>query len=488
VPAPGAGPAVRRARLDRGHPLRYHRAVPPTVAETLAAFAVELTPAAVPAPVWRRARDLLLDFLAVALRGSRVPSSAAARRAARALAPAGPATVLGDPGRLGPHGAALANGAAAHALELDDVTETSSLHPGAVVFPAALATAEVVRATPREFLAAAIVGYEVMGRLGDALNVRAHYARGFHPTATCGTFAAAAVASRLLGLDAGRTAHALGIAGSLAAGSMQYLADGALVKRLHPGLAAAAGVLAAHLAAEGLTGPRAIIEGERGFLAAYSAGGDPARAVAGLGRDWQTLGVAIKPHACCRLNHAAIDGLLAIVRAEGLVPGDVARVTAWIPTSSVAVVAEPQALKRAPRNVVDAQFSLPWSLAVALRHGRASIAEFADVGLADPETRRLAALVEVVGDDALDAVFPARWPARVEVRTVDGRVWTTEVADPLGSPRRPLSAEDLRAKVESLLEGLVGPRERRALLGNVAALDAFGDLGTLLEPLAGLPG
>lgn len=462
--------------------------MPASVAETLAAFAVGLAPEAVPAPVRRRAADLLLDFLAVAGRGSRAVSSAKVRRAARALSGPGPATVIGAAARLEPQAAALANGAAAHATEMDDVTEASSLHPGAVVFPTALAMAEAVRAAPREFLTAAIVGYEVMGRLGEAVNVRAHYARGFHPTATCGAFAAAAVAARLLGLDAERTAAALGIAGSLAAGSMQYLEDGALVKRLHPGLAAHAGIVAARLAAEGLTGPRRIVEGEAGFLAAYSSGGDPIRAVAGLGQEWQTLAVAIKPHACCRLNHAAVDALLAIVREQGLSPRDVAGVTAWIPTSSVPVVGEPRAVKQAPRNMVDAQFSAPWALALALRHGRASVAEFTEAALGDAETRRLAALVEVVGDDALDTAFPARWPARVAVRARDGRAWEVEVRDPKGSPRNPLTAEELHGKVDDLLDGLVEPGERRMLAAAVAALDTLPDLEALLKPLAALAG
>lgn len=457
-----------------------------SISQTLARFCATLTLEAIPPAVRRRAGELALDFLAVAVRATRTPSSAMVRRAARVLSGPGPCTVIGEGARLAPQYAALANGATAHAIELDDVTEESSLHPGVVVFPAALAMAEACGAGPRDLLAAVVVGYEVIGRLGNALDVRAHYARGFHPTATCGTFAAAAVAARLMGLDAARTAHALGIAGSMAAGSMQYLDDGALVKRVHPGVAAHAGIVAARLAAEGLTGPAAVVEGRHGFLRAYCDGGHPERALAGLGEDWQVLATALKPHACCRYNHAAVDAVLDIVRRTGLEARDVARVTARVPASSLGIVAEPRASKIAPGNVVDAQFSLPYAVAVALRHRRAFLDEYTEVHLGDPEIGRLMGLVECLGDDDLERAFPARWGARVEIVTVGGARHEALVPDAKGSPRNPLTPDEVAAKARALTSGLLAPSRQEALIAAAGALEDLPDVASLLEPLATL--
>jgi 2-methylcitrate dehydratase PrpD len=396
--------------------------------------------------------------------------------------------VIGEAARLAPEYAALANGATGHAIELDDVTEESSLHPGVVVFPTALAMAEARGAAPRDFVGAAVVGYEVMGRLGNALDVRAHYARGFHPTATCGTFAAAAVAARLLDLDADRTAHALGVAGSMAAGSMQYLDSGALTKRTHPGLAAHAGIVAAHLAAEGVTGPAAVLEGEHGFLRAYAGGGDPARAVAGLGTAWEILGTAVKPHACCRYSHAAIDALLELVTRHDLQSSAVAGIRADVPLTALPIVAQPAAAKRAPASVVDAQFSLPYALAVAVRHRRASPAEYADPVRGDPEVRRLMDLVECHGDPALEALFPASWPARVAVRTTDGRLYEASVRDPRGSPKNPLGRDGVCAQARALLDGVLPAAAVEALIEATARLDALPHLACLTAPLTALAG
>jgi 2-methylcitrate dehydratase PrpD len=454
-----------------------------TIAQALARFGATLRLEDVPDAARRRLRELALDFLAVAAAAARTETADTARRAAAALSGPGPATVVGGERGLRPQYAALANAAAAHAIEMDDVTEESSLHPGVVVFPTALAMAEAGKAPPADMVVAAILGYEVIGRLGEALNVRAHYARGFHPTATCGTFAAAAVAARLLGLDADRTAHALGIAGSLAAGSMQYLDDGAAVKRAHPGLAAHAGIVAAHLAAEGLTGPAAVIEGERGFFRAYSEGATASRVLAGLGREWQVLACAVKPHACCRYNHAAIDATLQIVRARRLSPRDVHGATVRVPTSSLAIVAEPRALRAAPRNVVDAQFSLPYAVAVAVRHGRASLPEYTDAVIADPEVRRLAAAVGCVGDDALEAAFPVHWGAHVNLRLADGTHHEAHVPDAKGSPRNPLTWDELASKARTLTDGVLVPAQQAALIDLAGRLEDLPDLRPLLAPL-----
>ncbi len=453
----------------------------------LAEFCTTVASGDIPTEVRARARELALDFLAVVARASLAPSSAMIRNAARALSTQGPCAVIGAGYTLAPQAAALANGGTAHAIEMDDVTELSSLHPGVVVFPAALAMAQATEASGAAFLTSAILGYEVIGRLGNAINVKSHYAQGFHPTATCGTFAAAAIAARLLRLSAERATHALAIAGSMAAGSMQYMDNGSLVKRMHPGMAAHAGIVAALMAAEGITGPREIFEGAHGFLHAYSDTTHPERILAGLGAVWEVSETAIKPHSCCRHNHAAIDALLDVVNAHDLVADQIAAIRVEIPASSIPIVAEPHAIKHDPRSVVDAQFSLPYALAVAARFRRALLPEYREEAIFDPGVRRLLGVVECRPAADLDAVFPATWPARVAVELHDGRCFAAAAANAKGSPRNPLGAAELRAKVHGLLDGIVSSAAAASLIDAAERIDDLPRVDALVAPLLGRP-
>src|SRR5205807_9160117 len=202
------------------------------------------------------------------IRGSTLPSSLAVYQMLEQMAIGSTitATIFGRQERAEAAWAALVNGIAAHGLEMDDVENRSSLHPGVVVFPAVLALAEQLGTAVTDFYAAVVAGYEVTLRVGAALNPAAAYERGFHPTAVCGTLGAAAASARLLNLSPEQTNMALGIAGSMAAGSMAYLHDGAWTKRLHPGWACHSGIIAARLAAGGFVGPSDILEGPYGFL------------------------------------------------------------------------------------------------------------------------------------------------------------------------------------------------------------------------------
>jgi 2-methylcitrate dehydratase PrpD len=454
-----------------------------SISQRLAAFCARSPAHAIPDDARRRAGELTLDFLAVVGRAAAADSSAMVRDAARALSGSGPCSVIGAQFKLAPQYAALVNGATGHAIEMDDVTEESSLHPGVVVFPAAFAMAEMTHAGGEEFLTSVILGYEVICRLGNAINIKSHYARGFHPTATCGTFAAAAIAARLMKLDAGRTAHALAIAGSMAAGSMEYMDNGSLIKRVHPGLAAHAGIVAAQLAASGITGPREIIEGAHGFLRAYSHDAYPERVLADLGTRWEVTETAIKPHACCRHNHAAIDAVLEIVRRENLSAEQVTRIRAFIPTSSLPIVAEPREIKFSPKSVVDAQFSLPFALAVTVRYRRALLSEYTLAAIENPQVQRLLGLIECRGDEELDRVFPETWPARVEIESVGGRRFVSAVANAKGSPRNPLSREELSAKARGLLDGVLSPADQDELIDVTARIDELPEVSPLLAPL-----
>ena len=227
------------------------------------------------------------------------------------------------------------------AIELDDVTRESSLHPGVAVIPAALALAQERRSAPTAFLEAVVAGYETTMRVGNALGAASAYARGCHPTGVAGVFGAAVAAGRLSGLDAGGLVRALGIAGTMASGSLEYLADGAWTKRLNAGWAAHAGIVAAGLAAAGFTGPATALDGRFGVLHAYTDAPLPEELTARLGDPLMVLKVTIKPYACCRYTHPLIDGVLALRAEHGITPEDVAAIRLGVLSAGAALIAEP---------------------------------------------------------------------------------------------------------------------------------------------------
>src|SRR4030043_2339475 len=248
---------------------------------------------------------------------------------------------------------ALANGTAGHAIEMDDGNNESSLHPGVVVFPTALATSEMAGASGKDFIEAVVLGYEVMIRLGKAIGPENSYQRGFHPTGTCGTFGASVSASKLLGLNKDGMVSAMGIAGSQASGSMEYLAQGTWTKRFHPGWAALSGMIAAQLARKGFRGPTSIIEGRDGFLHSYSDGADESKVLEGIGSQYEILRTSIKPHPCCRYMQPPIDAILQIVKENDLPPEKVEKVRVGILRAGAHLIAEPLEEKYTPKSIVD---------------------------------------------------------------------------------------------------------------------------------------
>ncbi len=272
-----------------------------SITRTLAEFAANLSYDDLPAEVATRAKQLLLDITGITVRARYdVDSTQTMLNTLRRLEQGGSTTVIGETASFSPTAAALLNGAMAHSLDFDDTHAAGSIHSSAPIVPAALAAAQMAGANGKELIAAIVAGYELQIRLSLALVPKDHYDRGFHPTATCGTFGAAAAAARAMGLDADAIASAFGICGSQAAGSMQFLEDGAWNKRYHVGNAASNGVMAATLAAEGYQGASDPIEGKAGFLHAYAPNPDPARAIANLGDEWETLSLAVKPYPSCR--------------------------------------------------------------------------------------------------------------------------------------------------------------------------------------------
>ena len=444
----------------------------------LAAFVAQTQTQAIPPDVRARALALTTDFAGSAIRAAQdCDSSAVILRMIEQLGMAGqgPCTVLGLPRRYGGAAAALLNGAFGHSLDFDDTHADSSLHPSAPVVPAALAAAEITGASGPDLIAAIVIGFEVCCRLGMALNPTAHYARGFHPTATAGTFGAAAAAGRLLGLDVAATEAAFGIAASQASGSLQFLENGAWNKRYQVGEAAMKGLMAATLAGDGFLGASDAIDGRHGFLGGYSGDADPAKAIADLGTVWETMRIGVKPYPACRYTHAALDGLLALRRAHGWRPGDIARISVGLHRNGIALVGAPLEVKRRARSVVDGQFSMPFAAAVALQRGGFGWDDYDLLG--QPLTDRLSDRVEIRHDTMLEGL---RHPfgATLEVEA-GGQTHALRIPDPSGEPETFPTPEASARKFAAL----TGPVLAASNVDGLARLTGLGDAASVRDQM-----
>jgi len=447
------------------------------ITQELAKYCHSLKFQQLPHEVVDRVKYFFLDFIGVCIRGSQEDSSKSMYRFIREMGRSRQGGVVIGTKERAPHlYSALANGTSAHAIEMDDVNNESSLHPGVVVFSAALATSEMVGGSAKKLIEAAILGYEVMIRLGKAAGAENSYKRGFHPTGTCGSFGASVAASKILGLDEKGLLNALGIAGSQAAGSMEYLAQGAWTKRFHAGWAAHSGMVAAQLARKGFRGPTSIIEGRDGFLHAYSNGADPSKVLEGLGSGFEILRTSVKPHGCCRYMQPPIDAILKIVKENGLPAEKVEKVRVGILRAGAHLIAEPSEEKYSPQSVVDAQFSMPFGAAVAVLYRKAGLGEFHLSKIRSEEVNQMMKRVECVADPDLEKTFPKQWCATAEISTKDGKRYFTKIEYCKGDPENPLSWDELIEKFHDLSHGLMSKNQRLKIIDQVRSLEMIRDL------------
>ena len=448
------------------------------ISSDLAAFSADISYKRLPEAVGRRVRLLVLDLLGNIIRARHdAESTPSLLAAARALGlAAGNNVVFGDCARYTPAGAALLNGAFGHSLDFDDTHAAGSLHPGCPVIPAAVAAGEMAGASGADVLAAIVAGYEVTCRIALALPAGEHYARGFHPTATCGAFGAAAAAGRVFGLSADAIESALGIALSQAAGSLQFLANGAWTKRFQVGWASMAGLTAAILAREGFKGAADPLEGKHGFLGAYAPSPDPARAVQDLGAEWELMRTAVKPYPSCRYGHAGIDAAIAFHRESGVEPSSIDRVIYGTSRSGMTLVGEPLAKRQNPQNVVDGQFSGPFVIAAGLLEGEMGWDSYGK--LHDPAIRALLPRVVCEQDADAQAEFPDNMSGKLTV-VAGGQTWQRFVRVPKGEPDNFMSDAELRGKFGSLAAPVLGEARAERLADAVLALDASPNLSSV---------
>ena len=417
-----------------------------------------------------------LDFISVACRGSKEKPAKTVYRLVKEMEK-GQGVMVGTREKAPYLYSALANGTSSHSIEMDDVHNESSLHPGVVVFPSALATSEMTGASGKRFILAVVLGYEVVVRLGSALGPENSYKRGFHPTGTCGTFGSSVASAKTMGLQEEKILNAMGISGSQAAGSMEYLAQGAWTKPFHAGWAAHSGMVAAMLSRKGFKGPSSILEGRDGFLHAYSNGADPAKVLEGIGSGFQILRASVKVHACCRYMHPPIDAVLKIINENNLQAEQVKKIKVGVLKAGAQLIAEPAEGKITPQSIVDAQFSMPFGAAAALLYGKAGLREFQPSVIRSKAVRKMMRKVECTVDPELERSFPKQWRATAEILTQDEKSYSTTVEYPKGDPENPLSWEEMKERFHDLTGRIMKKEQRLKIIEGVGRLDAIKDIG-----------
>jgi aconitate decarboxylase len=415
----------------------------------IAGFVSGLRYDAIPREVRERAKLLILDSLGCALYGARLQWCRILQRTLGRLDRSRACAVWGTRQRLSAPHAALANGTQVQGFELDDVHRQGVLHVGAVVLPALVAVAELRRMSGREFLASAVAGYEIGPRVGLCMGPE-HIGQGWHSGATLGVFSAAAGAARGLALDAGRTVHALGIAGTQASGLMaaQY---GAMVKRMHAGRASQSGLYGALLARDGFTGIPDVFESEYGgFCTTFSRSQDRfklSELTAGLGETWQTLGVALKFYSCVGSNHTTLDALRELQAERPFEAKDVKKIA----VHASQVTLDHAGWRYRPAGIASAQMNLSFCAATLLLEGDCFVGQFDEKAVTDRARMALAEKVEVVADPEITGKGSKyRHAVRVKVELADGGVLERYVETPRGSEPNFASEAQVLAKFDKL--------------------------------------
>lgn len=469
-----------------------------TLLQTLGAMVTDTRWQELPAELRDGLGARILDVLGVAAAATPLETSRAVLDYAGDLGGRPEATAIGSSRLTSAPTAAFVNGVLAHSLDFDDTHLPSIVHPSASVVPAALAVAEGRDASGPELLTAIATGLEVTVRLGmagyrqgtdDVPGQSIYFEHGQHATSICGAIGSAAAAARLLGLGPDGTAHALAVSCSMASGIIEANRTGGTVKRLHCGWAAQAGVTAALLASRGITGAPTALEGRFGLFQALLRDEWSAEPVTDrLGDHWEAASIAYKPYPANHFAHTAIDAALEL-REAGIRPADVASAHLAVATATVRTIGDPLHLKQRPENGYQAQFSGPFMVAAGLRGGSGlglGLRDFSDEAANDPELRSVMEKVTVGGSELCDSIYPHQFPAVLTVRTTDGRDLEVAVLENRGSAARPLGPDELRAKFQDNVHGLIGRDAATAMAEASTELQqapaGAGALGELLAP------
>jgi 2-methylcitrate dehydratase PrpD len=442
--------------------------LPPLLARELVDFLQSLEIHAVPAAVSDIAKWCLLDALGCVLFGSQQEWSRIMREEMSAEGARGNSTVVGHAQAFAAPAAALCNGTAAHGFELDDLLDEPIVHPGAIIIPAALATAESINASGTRLLLGIIAGYESMNRIGLAMGLEPAH-RGFHKTALVGPVGAAIAAGVVMNLSAERLLGAAALACATASGIKSFAAGtgGGMMKRMHAGRAAESGVRMAQLAARDFTLPPSAIDGKFGLLEVYGGKDiEPHALVADLGKRWATENVYVKVYPCCSWIQAAVQQFVSLRGPSVFAPKEIAKirigVSAYAAKNNGAV---------APPDIMGAQYSFPYCAALALTADPTDPAMYTEKAIDDPARRELARRVELYVDPEMEAAYPKHYGSRIEVQLAGGKRLQSFVLDPHGMPADPVSETERIAKFKRLAAPVLPAAKSGEIIGKVRAIE-----------------
>lgn len=437
--------------------------------ETIAQYLVDLDYSFIPSNILGEMKVLLSDYLGVALAGTRTESGRIAAQFSKDFGEKAEATIIGFGYRVSAPSAAFANAIISHSTELDDVDSLSYIHFSPPILSAALAMAERGHISGKHLLVALVLGCDLTARLSAAINP-SHRDRGFHTTSNCGVFGAAAASAKLLNLGFKEMASAMGLAGAQASGLMEFFGT-SMQKRFNPGPAARGGTISALLAQRGFTGAETILEGDRGFLRAYSDQFDRKKLVEGLGKEFPIF-IEYKPYACVRPVHNAIDCALELRHQYKINPAKISGITVfrhprWAHYHNI----------KKPRTYHEAQVSLPYSVAVSFVEGKASLSEYSEEKLRDPFVQKLSQMVEIRAVDDL----PRGVSCRMEVILEDGSQYTSQVDYPKGSIQNPLTRVELREKFRNLSSACLSEKRQKEVEEMVFEIEKIKDICSLMD-------
>jgi 2-methylcitrate dehydratase PrpD len=454
-----------------------------TAAQRLAQFACALELEDLPLEVCEAAKLRYIDALGCGLAASALGIATEGRRYSRELGE-GRCTVIGDPRGASASAAAMANGMLCHGLDFDDTHPGAVAHISTVSAQAAAAAAQASGADGATLLAAIVAGAEVSCRIGLAAAGQFH-SRGFHATAICGVFGAAAACARAQGMGPQQATSALGIAGSMASGIFAYLQDGTPTKPIHAGWAAHAGVVAAGLARLGASGPPSVLEGRFGVYDAFTGHASDAldQQLDGLGSHWETTRIALKAYPACHYVHGALHAAQLALGRQRPAAEQIVRVRVQVPPAAVPIVLEPRELKVSPRTPYEAKFSLQYSLAALLIRGALTLSDYTPVAISDPAVVDLARRIE---HQAIDFdTYPGAFPGNVEIELSDGQLLKATEPIQFGDARNPMSTEEVLAKFRANAGLSLDPLSVSELERNLLDIDRQDDLRSALAPLVG---
>ncbi len=449
--------------------------------EKMAEFCKDIKFEKLPNQVVKRAKLLILDTVGIIIRARHDAESTKSLISAvnKLDLNNGKCQVFSDTNRYVPSAAALINGTLAHSLDFDDTHAEASLHSSAPILAAAFAAAQMKNCSGQELITACVLGYEIQIRLGLAGGSSAHYQRGFHPTATCGVFGAAAAAGYIVGLNKEQFISAFGIALSQSSGSMQFLNDGSWTKRSHVGQAAQNGLNSAILAAEGFKGPKEAFEGKWGYLNSFVSGGDLSKALEGLGEKYETLNLGVKPYPSCRYSHAAIDGLLALKKEVNFNVDELEDVDIGLSETALNIIGYPIEEKQNPENVVDGQFSMPFCAALVLKNGSFTWDDY-KLNLKNDDILNLCKRVNVSPNKQAEECCPKYMSANVKIK-VSGKVYEKFIKIPKGDPENFMTDQEFEDKFDGLTNPYLSEGKLDELKNFMLRIDNANSIESIFE-------